>query len=483
MLVIGIENEIKNLDKRTTNDANTAHVANLYAQGLVRANAQLLPEADLAESFEVRDGGKTYVFRLSPEAKFHDGHPLTSEDLDFNFREAMGAGSRAASSYADVAALETPDPRTFIIRLKRPRASFLLSDVSDLKIYPKHYAGSPEFKNAPMGSGPFRFKARRGRDLIFERNDAYRRGRLGPPESLTAFRRVVVRALQDPTTRFLSLLGGDVDLLFNALSPKRVEESVGSRYLKVYRSTGTTFQYLGLNLRLPKFQDPRVRRALALAIDRDAIIKYKLKGMARPASSILSAVNFYQNADLKPLPYDPAEAKRLLKAAGAENLEVEVKCSTDRDITSILLVIQEQWERVGIRMRLRPFEFATFFSDVQKGNFEMFSLRWTSVIEPEILNRVFHSREFPPGRNRVYYQNKTVDSLLDRAAGEMNLNTRKALYSRVQALVFQDLPYIPLWYPDNIAVGTSELKGFRLSPAGYWLSFLEAHKESEFATQ
>jgi peptide/nickel transport system substrate-binding protein len=141
------------------------------------------------------------------------------------------------------------------------------------------------------------------------------------------------------------------------------------------------------------------------------------------------------------------------------------------------MVIKEQLERVGLKVSLKPYEFATFFSDVQKGNFEMFSLRWVAVTEPDILFKIFHSKEIPPGRNRVYFNNKEIDKILEAASRESDAVKRKALYSQAQKIVAEELPYVPLWYPDNIAVTTSKLKDFELSSIGNWASILKARKE------
>ena len=479
-LVIGIESEVRNMDLRQVADQNTVHVGNLYTQGLVRIGADLQPEGDLAESWEILPDGRTYRFRLRTGARFHDGSPVSAEDVLFNFRTAMGLvpemPSKVKSSFADVESVTAPDPLTFEIRLQKPRISFLADDVPGVRIYPRHSLGS-DFATHPIGSGPFRFLGRRGRDLVFDRFDAYRGNIPGlAPNQPIFFEKVIVRPLEDTITRTLSLLGGDVDAVFNGISLSKLPELAKAPNIQILRGPGSSYQYLGFNMTNPKFRDPRVRRAISLAIDRDEIIHHKLAGFAEPATSLLTNSNSYHNPALKPDSYDPAEAKRLLEAAGVSDLHIELKTSTDRDTVYNALVFKGQLAKIGVTLEVRSNEFPTFFADVQKGAFEMFSLRWTAITEPELMNRVFHSKEIPPGKNRGRFANQAIDELLDRARAETDIPRRKELYFRIQELIADERPYVSLWYPDNVVVAGRSLKNLKLHPTGSWIAAFAARK-------
>jgi peptide/nickel transport system substrate-binding protein len=475
-LVIGIESEIKNLDIRSTMDMNSAQVIALFAQSLVRINPEMVPETDLALSFSDTDA-RIFDFQLPKDAMFHDLKPLTCDDVLASFKQASGESSRIKSAFDDVKEFSCPEKYHFRIELNQPKASFLAGDVSAVRIMPKQFAESTA-EAPPIGSGPYKFVKRQHRDLIFERFDEFARYQNGVRiKNPYSFEKVVVRSVQDPTTRWLSLSSGDIDVLINALSPQKVLEARKIERLTVHEKPGNSFQYLGFNLRLPKFQDVRVRKAIAHALNRDEIIEHKLYGFASKATSVLSPLNFFHKKDLPTYEYNPELAKKLLKEAGFENLELEIKTSSDRDVASIMMVVKEQLEAVGIKVSLRPYEFATFFSDVQKGNFEMFSLRWVAVTEPDILHKIFHSSQVPPGRNRVHFSNSELDRLVDLGSRESNPAKRKVHYDRAQEIVAQQLPYVPLWYPSNIAVATSRLKDYDLSPIGTWGSLLEARKE------
>lgn len=474
-LVIGIESEVKNLDLRNTMDMNSGQVINLFTQSLVKVSPNMTAETDLALSYKV-EGARKYSFNLPQDAKFHNGTALDCQDVLASFQQAAGEGSRIKSAFADVKEFSCPSSHTFTIELNNPKASFLVGDVSAVKVMPSELALSTEAAD-PIGSGPYKFVKRVNRDIHFERFEDFKRYRNGQPlESEYFFDKIIIRSVQDPTTRWLSLRSGDVDVLINSLSPQKVEEARQLETLQVFEKPGNSFQYLGFNLRLPKFQDLRVRKALAHAIDRDAIIKHKLSGMASPASSVLSPLNYYHRKDLPAYEYNPEKARTLLAEAGMPKIEIEMKISSDRDINSIMMVVKEQLEKVGAKVTLRPYEFATFFSDVQKGNFEMFSLRWVAVVEPDIMAKIFHSKEIPPGRNRVYFNNARLDNLVEQGALESDPAKRKVLYDEAQQIVAEQLPYIPMWYPNNVAVATSALKDYELSPIGTWASLLDARK-------
>ncbi len=475
-LILGIESEVKNLDLRNSMDMNSSQVISLFSQSLLQINNEMVPETDLALSFDVKDA-KVFSFELPSDAIFHDGKNLTCDDVLASFQQASSEGSRIKTAFEDVKSYTCPSPTKFVIELNNPKASFLAGDVPAVRIMPKELALSTT-EAPPIGSGPYKFLKRENRDIIFERFDKFSRYKDG--KKITSpyfFKTLIIRTVQDPTTRWLSLTSGDIDALINAISPQKVLEAKTTKGLVVYEKPGNTFQYLGFNLRLPKFKDIRVRQAIAYAIDRETIIQHKLYGLASLATSVLSPLNFYYKKDLESYKYDPEKSKALLKESGIKNLEIEFKISSDRDINSIMMVIKEQLEKVGIKVTLRPYEFATFFSDVQKGNFEMFSLRWVAVTEPDIMHKIFHSSQVPPGRNRVYFSNKELDDLVDRGAREADVNARRDLYYRAQDIVAKELPYIPLWYPSNVAITSTRIKDYELSSIGTWHSLLEARKE------
>jgi peptide/nickel transport system substrate-binding protein len=191
---------------------------------------------------------------------------------------------------------------------------------------------------------------------------------------------------------------------------------------------------------------------------------------------------------LPPYKYDPQQAVALLEAADLRpdangvRLRLEMKTSTDQTARELAAVLQDQLGRVGIALEIRSFEFATFYSDIQKGNFDLFSLRWLGANEdPDIFEYVFASSKVPPaGANRGRYSNPELDRLIDAGRHATDLAARRAAYHEVQQIVNRDLPYVPLWYLNTVAVHNSRLSNLHLFPNGNY-DFLAELEASTFS--
>jgi peptide/nickel transport system substrate-binding protein len=247
-----------------------------------------------------------------------------------------------------------------------------------------------------------------------------------------------------------------------------VEALRGNKDLDVLQAPGTNYQYVAFNLKDPLFADIRVRKAIAYAIDRRKIIDYLWRGQARPATGVIPPSNWSYTADVPTYSYDPQRARDLLRESGHENMAFTYRTATDDTGRLLATVLQQQFREVGIQMDIRSNEFATFYSDVVKGNFQMYSLRWIGGNnDPDILNFVFHSTMFPPnGANRGRYANPEVDRLIDLARRDVDTEKRKAAYQAIQRIVAEDLPYVSLFYVDNVAVFNKRIAGMKLYPAG-----------------
>jgi peptide/nickel transport system substrate-binding protein len=277
----------------------------------------------------------------------------------------------------------------------------------------------------------------------------------------------------DATTRALELRKGSADATINSLTPDTVLALSHEPSLEVQHAPGTIVAYLGFNLRDPILKDVRVRQAIACAIDRQQMIDYLWRGQAEAARSVLPAQSWAYNGDVPICEHDPDRARSLLDTAGyapqnGVRFHIAMKTSTDENTRLMVAVMQQQLRDVGIALDVRSYEFATFFADVVHGAFQMYGLRWLGGNEdPEIFDYAFHSTKFPPnGANRGYYDNPRVDSLIDHARVETDPSRRQALYAEAQLILAQDLPYINLWYLDNVLVHNRRARNFRLGTSG-----------------
>jgi peptide/nickel transport system substrate-binding protein len=302
--------------------------------------------------------------------------------------------------------------------------------------------------------------------VIIERNDEY----WGDRAKLASVRFAIV---PDATTEALELRKGSGDIAINSLTPDTVFTLARDPNLAVQRGAGTRLAYLGFNLRDPILKDARVRQAIAFALDRVPMIEYLWRGQAEPARSVLPVQSWAYNANVASYDHNIAKANQLLDAAGypAANgvrFHITMKTSTDENTRLMVAVMQQQLREAGIALDIRSFEFATFFSDVQHGAFQMYGLRWIGGNEdPDIFEYAFDSAKFPPnGANRSFYSNPKVDALIDKARREIDPKVRKPLYDEVQRIVAEDVPYINLWYLDNVLVHTKRVRNLKLNPAG-----------------
>jgi peptide/nickel transport system substrate-binding protein len=466
-LVMIIESSPTNLDPRVGVDAQSERIDDLLFDSLVRRDEHFQLQPWLAESWETPDP-QTYIFHLHHGVRFHNGQPLTARDVKWTFDSLLNGKIRTSktSTFTAVDHVDASDDHTVIFRLKEPMAS-LLWNLSNGAIGIVPYGSGEDFNRKPVGSGPFRFVgAQQDKNVVVERNPDY----WGTPAKLT---RVEFRVIPDTTTRALELRKRSADVVSNGLTPDMVLALEKDDGLEVLRGPGTIYAYLALNLRDPTLRDVRVRRALAYSINLAPIIHYLWRDQAQPAYSVLPPQHWAYDADVAKYPYDPALARKLLDEAGyRENngvrFHLAMKTSTEESTRLLAAVLQQQLREVGIALDIHTFEFATFYSDITKGAYQLHSLRWVGGnLDPDIFEYVFATKSFAPKRaNRTFYSNPKVDELIEESRATLDQSQRKLLFDQIQRIVAEDLPYINLWYFDNVIVHTKRVRGIGLNAAG-----------------
>jgi peptide/nickel transport system substrate-binding protein len=463
-----IESSPANLDPRFGTDSQSQRIDGLLFSGLLERDNQMNLYPGLAESWAAPDP-LTYVFHLRRGVHFHNGRPLTSTDVKatFDFIRNPANKSPKRGALRMLNSIEAPDEYTVIFRLSEPYASFPLNLIpSAIGIVPSN-AGT-DFSRHPIGSGPFRFvQQSQDEEVVIERNPEYL-------PAATQLARVRFRVVPDAIVRALELRKGSADLEMSSLSPDIIPVLARQPDLAVTERSGTNLTYLGFNLEDPTLSHRELRQALALATDREALIRYLLHGEAKVANGVLPPDLWAAEADVAQYPFDPVRAEKLLDGAGfprnpsGVRLHLTLKCSTEEQARLIGAALQEQWRRVGVELELRPLELATLFSDVSKGNFQITYQRWVGAnTDPDFLEYAFSSKRFPPdGANRGHYRNPQVDALTDEIRLQMNQEKRKALCGEVQKILAEDLPYLPMWFNDVASVHQRSLGVLNLSPTG-----------------
>jgi peptide/nickel transport system substrate-binding protein len=462
-VVVALTNSPINLDPRVGADEASQKAHQLLYNTLFRIDDRLQIVPELAEAL-IEKTPTTYVVPIRRGVLFHDGGELTAADVVYTFSSFLDPSFRGRSgAYRLLASVRALDGYTVEFTLKEPFASFPINLVMGIV---RKDSGAANARQ-PNGTGPYRIKEFVQDDRLalvpFERHYA------GAPKN----EGVVLKVVPDDTMRGLELRKGTVDLVVNDLAPDIVWQLTAEGRLGVTTAPGSDYAYLGLNLKDPVLGRVEVRRAIGFAIDRKAIVDYLRRGYARVAVGIVPPMSWAFEPDVFDFRHDPAEARRLLDAAGFPDpdgdgpqprFSLTLKTSTSEVYRVQAAAIQHDLARVGIAVDVRSSELQSLFADVLRGNFHMYTLQWVGVTDPDMLRRVYHSKQVPPaGLNRVFYSNPEVDRLIDAAAAAPDAE-RRELYGRAQQLIAADVPYVSLWYKTNVAVYQPALTGVRLSP-------------------
>jgi peptide/nickel transport system substrate-binding protein len=448
------------LDPRLNTRAWPGKIIHLVFEGLTSVNnPRLAPEPALAERIE-QPAPAVYDITLRASARFQDGAPVTATDVVATLESIRDPqlGSPLRSVHNRIARLEVLGPRRLRITLKEPHAPYL-SDLS-VGILPARLIGAQGQLTGPLiGAGPYRIHSRSDqREVVLRRHEGYWRGTPVTPY-------LVVRAVADQNTRLLALLGGAADLVQNAVSPRMADAMRGRPGLAVDTFPGVAYAYVAFNLRRGPLADPRVRQAIALAVNRERLIEHKFRGVARVASGMLPEGHWAYAPDVARYPHDPARARALLAEAGHPNLSLSLKVNTDKFRRNIARLIAADLAEVGITLKVQGFEVGTLLADVKSGNFDLYMLQWGDPSEPHFYNWIFHGDRVPTpkqpnrGGNRGAYVEPEVDRLID--AGRVAAPAgRPAIYQKLQRILARDVPYLSLWHEDVVVIRRTALKGY-----------------------
>jgi peptide/nickel transport system substrate-binding protein len=467
-----IESSPNNLDLRQGTDSQSERVGELIYDPLVRKDSHFNLQPWLATSWQ-RPDPLTWIFHLRPNVRFHDDHPLTSADVAWSIRSMFNGALITAKggAFKDITAIDTPDPLTLIVHTRTPLASLLFNLSDGLFGVVENGAARDEGLH-PIGTGPFRFVSQlQDKEIVLDRNPTYWANPVSP-----TLQRIRFEVVPDTITAALEMKKGSADVESNLLTMDMVHALRNQPNLRVDTGQGARVDYLNFNVQDPALRDPRVRQAIACAIDKPALIAALWRNQAHPADTLLPPGHWAAAAssDLVQYPHNIPRALQLLDAAGLHpdrngiRLRLTMKTSTDETTRLEAQAMQAELRDAGIVLTLRSTEFGTFYSDITKGAFQLYILRWIGSNEdPDIFHYVYATEMFPPkGANRGRYSNPRIDALLKAAGAETNDSTRRNDYLQIQQILSQDLPTLPLWYPDNVVVHSIRITNLTLDPGG-----------------
>lgn len=495
-VVIGAGSDLDHANPLVSVDAYTNEVLR-YAlfTPLVRYGPDLEYEPYLAHSWEML-GDTGVVFHLRDDVRWHDGTPTTAHDVLFTFERATdpATGFPNADYFSRWTGGEVID--SFTIRFgfeahAEPLAGWPFTPLAPrhlLDTVPAERLRQSPFNRAPVGNGPFRFVSQRSGDRwIFEANPDHPEGLGGPP----LLDRVVWRVIPDNSAQLTELRVGQVDLVLQP-RPEQVQAMVDRDGIRAVVKPSRQFSFVAWNALREPLDDPRVRRALAMAIDRDRILRGLRRGYGLPAVTPIMPFHWAFDDGIGPLPFSPDSARALLAEAGIRDtdgdgvleradgsdftLEIKLPASSDfnRDVAE---AVRSDLAALGIRTTTRPTEVATLFADVTSADrpFEAALLGWSGDFRLD-LQDTFHSRARGGPYQFASYGNPEVDSLMDLASLVPDRDRAAPLWGRVQEILRDEQPWTVLYYQidaflarERVQDMDMDIRGALVNLSGWWL--------------
>ena len=423
----------------------------------------------LALSHETSADGKAVTIKLRPGVKFHDGEPLDAEAAKYSLeRHLTMQGSFRKPELAALDRIEVVDPLTIRLVLKSAFSPLIsqLTDRAGMMVSPKaaREAGD-KFGLKPICAGPYRFVERVQQDRIVVEKfaDYWNKGDIH-------IDRIVYLPIVDATVRLANLKSGGLELIERLLATD-IKDVRGDRRLKL--STALELGYQGIDINTdngeraknPLGTSAKVRQALSLAIDRDALNQVVFNGEFVPGNQWVNPEHPYFQAGFPVPKRDVAKAKALMKEAGvATPFDVDFMVPKGAETQAVAEVIQAMAAEIGINMKIRVTEFATSLKQGEAGEFQAYLLAWSGRTDPDGNLYIFHKCKAP--QNNAQYCNPQVDKLLDDARAVADPGKRKAIYADVTRIILEDNPKIYLYHRRVLIAHTARLEGYRQMPDG-----------------
>ena len=470
-LRVGVAQLPMSLDPRFATDAASHKIQALIHRGLIRLDDDFRAQADIALSWQHPDA-LTWVFELKKDVYFHDGSPLQAKDVAATLRAVLNKdlASPLRAGFAAIESVEVLSPYRLCLHLHKADSS-LLTRLS-LGIVPEAMAYKPHQARNVMGAGVFKLQSWHGNDLYLRRVQ---------PSAISNIEVLHFIRVKDAVTRCLKLVRGEIDFTQNDLPPDLLPYLKKQKNLTIQTHASTTFSYIGMNMQDVMLKDVRVRHALALAVDRVKLKKALFSDLPELAETVLTP-NHWAAVHLPEIVFDQQRAEQLLDQAGFprdENgirFKLNYRTSTDPARLRLATAIADMWQKIGVQVSIESLEWGGFYARIKRGDFQVFSLSWVGIVDPDIYRWILHSDMWPPkGANRGRYSNVDVDRWLEAASESESIKQRQKLYAQVQEKMQQDQVYIALWYEPVLAVSSKRLQGFKLSSNGDFLGLLEAN--------
>ncbi|MCL6517551.1 ABC transporter substrate-binding protein [Alicyclobacillus sp.] len=483
-LIFGRSGDSITLDPSGSTDDESNMVAQEIYDTLVTykiGTSELQP--DLATSWEPSKDGLSWTFHLLQGVKFQDGTPFNADAVVFNFNRwgdpnnpyhkgssfahyKSDLGGFYGSPGAIIKGVKKIDDYTVEIDLNHPFAPLpnILTQVAFSIASPKAIQdNNGDISHHPVGTGAFEFVSWTPNDkIVLKKNPGYRM------PGLPKLDQVIFQVIPDNTARLNALRAGQIDLM-EGLNPSDIASVKSDPNLNLYVSPSNNVGYLAFNTQKKPFDNPLVRQAIAMSIDKKAIIDAYYNGLADAGVTILPPKNWAFDSSIQDYPVDIQKAKQLLAQAGYPNgfstelWAMPVARPYMPQPQQIAAAIQADLEKIGIHAKIVSYDWATYLKKTDSGEHTMCLLGWSAgTWDPTtFMYTLLDSKNaVPPANNTAFYKNPAVDKLLEEALTETDQSKRAALYKQAQELVFKDEPYVPLVHSQPVRAGSKRVVGY-----------------------
>lgn len=486
-LVFGRGADTTSLDPAVVTDGESFRVTQNIYDTLVAydyKNQSTDVKPSLAKSWKISSDGKTYTFTLNKGIKFSDGTAFNADAVVYNFDRWMNGKASGKFAYFPsmfggykgdaglvIKSVTAPDENTVVFTLKRSSAPFL----KNLAMSPFAIASPAAIKkyggkfgtSAAVGTGPFLFKNwKKNNTITLVKNKHYWKKGLPKLDS------IVFKVIPDNSARLNALKNGEIDLM-DGLNPSDIDGLKGNKDLHVSYRPPMNVAYLGFNVTMKPFDNKKVRQALNMAVDKEALNKAFYNGQAQTATNPMPPVLLGFDKSIKDYPFDLKAAKKLLAEAGYPHgfTTTLYTMSNPRDYmpqpAKTAEAIQATFGKIGVKVKIENVEWSSYIEKLQKGGAPMYLMGWIGDNgDPDNFLYTLLDKDSAGSNNLSFYKSEPLHKVLIAAQTETNDAKRVALYEKAQKIIHEDAPWVPLEYAKAALVGKSTISGYLPSPTG-----------------
>ncbi|HLP66449.1 MAG TPA: ABC transporter substrate-binding protein [Rhizobium sp.] len=454
---------------RSAAAGNIETYGQLYARLLRRNAASGELEPGLAESWEVSQDGTTYTLRLR-DAQFSDGSPITAEDVVFSLNRIHdGKQSAYPAPLGAMESVSASDPKTVVIKLKSAFAPFLGNlEIWNMGIVSKtdvEARGEEKaFAGKPVTSGPYAVEEWKPNEkLVLKPNEHY--WRKGYPKSRA---NVELREVASAETRAAMMKAGEAEVM-RSVPWAQIDDMKTNGNIDVRLEPSTTIYVTLLNHKREPFSNLLARQAAAMAIDKKAMTAAVTRGYAKPANTTLPGDIDFHDGDYPGISHDPAKAKELLAQSGMAGREVKILATSDATAQQMALLIQAQWQAIGLKPMIVNVDSGAWWDATGKGDYDAAANWWyNETPDPDLAVRWAVCGSCGSNSYNTFYSNPKVDELVEQGTREVDVEKRAGIYHDIQRITTEEVAQIPLFYAPNPVAYAKSLGDIKLTPALQW---------------